>query len=193
MLTHASLLAEHAHANQTSPVHRGQLIRENFLCTPLPPPPEDVDNAPPDPEPGATTRERFAEHTENPECAGCHQMIDGLGFGLEGYDGIGAYREMDNGLPVDASGEIIGTDDINGPFDGGVELANLLASSNQVRQCFATQWFRFSLGRMDAAEDGCAFDMMDTAFEESDYDIRELIKTIAVSDSFRFRRFPEGN
>lgn len=191
LLTHASLLAEHAHANQSSPVHRGQLIRENFLCTPLPAPPEDVDNVPPDPQPGATTRERLAEHTSNPSCGACHALIDGLGFGLEAYDGVGAFRTLDQGLPVDASGEVIGAGEIDGTYDGGVELAAKLATSEMVRACVATQWFRFSLGRMNQVDDACAVETSKLAFAESDYDIRALIKTIVLSDSFRFRRAPE--
>jgi hypothetical protein len=188
LLTQASLLARHAHADQTSPVHRGKLVRENFLCTPLPPPPGDVDNVPPDPTPGATTRQRFAEHVEDPACAGCHVLIDGLGFGFEGYDGIGAFRTMEEGQAVDASGEVVGTDDIDGPFVGAVELAAKLAESDQVRACVATQWFRYALGRIDTGDDQCAFDHMNEAFAASDYDVRELVKTIVLSDSFRFRR-----
>jgi hypothetical protein len=191
LLTHASLLAEHAHADQSSPVHRGQLVRENFLCTPLPPPPPDVDNVPPDPTPGATTRERFAQHTSDPACAGCHVLIDGLGFGFESYDAIGAFRELDEGLPVDASGEVVGTEDIDGTFDGAVELASILASSEQVSACVAQQWFRFALGRLETDDDGCAFDHMTEAFGSSDQDLKALVKTIAVSDSFRFRRVEE--
>ena len=191
ILTHASLLAEHAHADQTSPVHRGQLIRENFLCQMLPPPPMNVDNVPPDPTPGATTRERFAEHTSDPSCAGCHQLIDGLGFAFESYDGIGAFRELDQGLPVDASGEIFGTDDIDGEIDGALELAGQLASSQQVSACVAQQWFRFALGRLETDDDQCAFDHMLESFDETDQDMRALVKTIVVSDSFRFRLAPE--
>jgi hypothetical protein len=191
LLTQASLLARHAHADQTSPVHRGQLVRENFLCTPLPPPPPDVDNVPPDPAPGSTTRERFAEHTANPSCAGCHVLIDGLGFGFEAYDGVGAFRELDENLPVDASGEVVGTDDIDGEFDGAVELAAKLADSTQVQACVAQQWFRFSLGRLETDDDQCAFDHMQEAFDASDHDVRALVKTIVFSDSFRFRRVDE--
>lgn len=187
LLTHASLLASHAHADQSSPVHRGVLLRENFLCTQLPPPPMDADNVPPDPKPGATTRERFAEHTSNPACAGCHVLIDGLGFGLEGYDGIGAHRAMEEGNPVDVSGEIVGTTDIDGPFQGGVELARRLASSEQVRDCVAEQWFHYALGRATTQDDACTREKMTEAFISSDQNIRELIKSIVLSDSFRFR------
>jgi Protein of unknown function (DUF1592)/Protein of unknown function (DUF1588)/Protein of unknown function (DUF1595)/Protein of unknown function (DUF1585)/Protein of unknown function (DUF1587) len=187
LLTQASVMAEHAHANQTSPVHRGQLVRENLLCQILPPPPPDVDNVPPDPEPGATTRERFAEHTENTACSGCHNLIDGLGFGFEKYDGVGAFRSMEGDLPVDASGEVVGTAESNGEYDGAIELAAILAQTPEVRDCMARQWFRYSLGRWEVDEDSCSMDRLATAFTDSNYDVRSLIHEIVLSDAFRYR------
>jgi hypothetical protein len=187
LLTQPSVMAEHAHANQTSPVHRGQLVRENFLCQMLPPPPADVDNVPPDPEPGISTRERFAEHSENEACRPCHNLIDPLGFGFEHYDGVGAFRTMDGELPVDASGEVLATEESNQAFDGAVELAGILAQTPEVRDCMARQWFRFSLGRMDDDLDSCTMDRLATAFEESDHDVRSLIREIVLSDAFRHR------
>ena len=68
------------------------------------------------PSPGVTTRQRFEEHSKNP-CAGCHQLLDPLGFAFENYDGIGRYRTTDNGQPVDASGTLhlgSGTGDLQG-------------------------------------------------------------------------------
>ncbi len=187
VLTLASVMAEHAHANQTSPVHRGKLVRENLLCQPLPPPPANVNNVPPNPEPGISTRERFAEHSENPTCAACHVLIDPLGFGFEHYDGMGAFRTLDDGLPVDASGEVVATADNNGTFDGAIELAGMLAQTPEVQDCMARQWLRFSLGRMDDAQDQCTLDRLALAFEDSDHDVRSLIHEIVLSDAFRYR------
>ena len=107
MLTQGSLLASHAHRNQTSPVHRGIVVRENMLCQPLDPPPLDVNVTPPPPTPATTTRERFANHEADPMCAGCHVMIDPIGLAFEHYDAIGAWRTTDGPSAVDASGEII--------------------------------------------------------------------------------------
>lgn len=189
LLTQPGMMARHAHANQTSPVHRGQAVRERLLlCGPLPPPPPDVDNVPPDPEPGSTTRERFEQHREDPTCSGCHDLIDGIGFGFEGYDGMGVFRTMDGGLPVDASGEILGTSDVNGTFDGAVELSQRLAGSEDVRSCVARQWFRYSLGRMDADEDLCANDELLGRFADSGYHLRTLVHEVVQSDAFRYRR-----
>jgi hypothetical protein len=193
LLTHASVLATHAHADQSSPVRRGKLVRENFLCTPLAPPPPEVDVVPPPLDPNATTRERFDQHRSDPACAGCHNLIDPLGFGFEHYDGIGAWRATDANKPVDASGEVLGTEDIDGPFDGAPELARLLAESEQVRTCVAEQWFGFAFGRPPAEDDTCSFDTMSVAFAESDHDIRELLLAMVTTDSFRHRRLEEGS
>ncbi len=188
LLTHASVLASHAHADQTSPVHRGVFVRQNLLCQILPSPPPDVDDTPPDPDPDATTRERFAQHTEDPSCAACHLLIDPIGFGFENYDGIGTFRAEENGAPVDASGELRGTDDIDGPFVGVDELSERLAASEQVQQCISRQWFRFAFGRLEGDADECSLETIDEAFSASDHHIPALIAALVRSDAFRLRR-----
>jgi len=187
VLTQPAVMAWYGHADQSSPVHRGKLVRENFLCQTLPPPPEEVDSVPPDPEPGATTRERFDQHVEDPSCAACHKLIDGVGFGFEAYDGIGAFRTEDQGLPVDASGELVQTD-IDTTYDGAVELSGLLAGSGLVQECVSRQWFRYALGRMEQVEDTCATQELASRFADSDNQIRSLIHEIVASDAFRYRR-----
>ena len=193
LLTHAGVLAMHAHADQSSPVRRGKLVRETILCTPLAPPPPEVDVVPPPVDPNATTRERFDQHRSDPACAGCHVLIDPVGFGFEHYDAIGRWRDTEAGQPVDASGELVGTDDINGEFDGAIELSERLASSEQVRTCLAEQWFAFGFGRAPADDDACSFDAMVEAFEASDHDIRALLLSMVTTDSFRYHRIAEGS
>lgn len=192
LLTQPALLAKAAHTDQSSPVHRGVVVRENFLCQPLPAPPDDVDDTPPDPDPNATTRERFAEHTSSPACAACHVLIDGLGFGFENYDAVGAFRTMEGNLPIDASGEVVATADIDGPFEGAVELAGMLASSTNVQQCVSKQWLNYSLGRVVGDDDACSSEAVYAAFEESDLDVPTLILSVVTSDAFRYRRLEGG-
>lgn len=188
LLTMPGVMAEHAHPDQTSPIHRGVLLRQEFFCQQLPPPPPDVDNVPPSPSPDATTRERFAQHTSDPACSGCHVQIDPLGFGLEGYDSIGAFRtEEASGLPIDNAGEIV-LSDVDGPFVGGPELAGMLAQSEFVGTCFSRQWFRYALGRVEGDADSCAIDGISEAFNESGQDVRVLLREIALSSAFRFRK-----
>jgi hypothetical protein len=157
-----------------------------LLCQPPPPPPPDVNATPPDPVPGSTTREIFEQQTAEPYCAGCHKLINGIGLGFEGYDAIGAFRELENGLPVDQSGEVVGTD-VAGTFDGAVELAHKLAQSEQVRECVATQWFRYSLGRLEGEADACTLGELRQSFADSDYDVRELMLALVQTDAFRYR------
>lgn len=186
LLTQASFLATHAHHNQTAPIHRGVVVLTELLCQPPPPPPPDVNATPPDPVPGSTTREIFEQQTAEPYCAGCHKLINGIGLGFEGYDAIGAFREVENGLPVDQSGEVVGTD-VAGTFDGAVELAHKLAESQQVRDCVATQWFRYSLGRLEGSADECTLGELRQSFADSDYDVRELMLALVQTDAFRYR------
>jgi hypothetical protein len=188
LLTQASFLATHAHENQTSPVARGVAVIRNVLCVALPDPPPNVDNAPPDPAPGSTTRERFAVHESVASCAVCHKSIDGIGMGFEAYDALGAWRATDGGRAVDATGTILSAPEVNGPFDGAVALAQKLAGTQQVRECVARQWFRFALGRMEGASDGCSLKGALDAFETSHHDVRQLLAAIATSDAFRYRK-----
>jgi hypothetical protein len=188
LLTQGSFLAAHSHANQTSPVHRGLAVRRNLLCTDLPDPPMNVDNTPPEPDPTATTRTRFEQHRADPSCAGCHQLLDPIGVGFENYDAIGKYRTMENGLAVDATGELVSAGDASGTFNGAVEMARRLATSADVRDCVKKQWFRFSLGRFEGDEDACTLQRLGEEFAASDYDVKTLLVSLVTSDAFRYRK-----
>ncbi len=188
LLTHASILAATGKPNQSSPVHRGKFVRERLLCQILPPPPNNAAFNAPDVASDATTRERFAEHSENPACAGCHVKMDPVGFGFEHYDGIGLWRDKDQGLPIDDSGELVDTRGIDGPFQGVVGLSQKLAKSEEVRQCVATQWFRFGYGRVEGEDDRCAMEQVQKTFAESGYNVKELLIALTQTDAFRYRR-----
>jgi hypothetical protein len=188
ILTQANFLASHAHPNQTSPVSRGVVIRRNVLCEPLPDPPPNVNNAAPDPSPTATTRERFKAHEALASCGACHTLIDGIGFGFENYDAIGAFRTNENNLAIDASGHIEGSVDIDGPFTGAIELTKKLSTSSEVRECMAKQWFRFALARNESENDSCSVKAAYDAFQASGYDLRKLMVALVTTDAFRYRR-----
>lgn len=189
-LTHPGLLSLHALSDRSSPIHRGKFVRESLFCQAPPPPP---DNVPPPPvlDPNATTRSQFEQHQSEPVCAGCHQLMDPIGFGFENFDGIGKFRDSEAGQPIDASGNIIQTVDIDGEFNGVVELGQLLGNSQQVRECVASQWFRFGYGRVETDQDTCAVDTILQRFEDADYDVKELIIALTQTDAFRYRRAGE--
>lgn len=185
LLTRGAFLATHAHPNQTSPVHRGIAVRENLLCQILPAPPATVNNVAPEPTPTTTTRQRLASHQADPTCASCHVLIDQIGLGFEHYDPIGAYREMDGPLPVDAVGEVLsGGAEASGTFDGAVELSHKLASSTVVADCVTNQWFRFALGRMESADDACTLERLRADFRNSGMNVRELLTQLVQSYAF---------
>lgn len=186
-LTQGSFLALNAKPNQPSPIHRGKFVREKLFCDLLPPPPTGIVIKAPDPKPNTSARERFAEHTADATCRQCHKLMDPIGFGFEHYDGIGKYQATEAGKPIDATGEIVGTD-VAGAFDGVFELERKLLSSQQVSDCMVTQWFRYGYGRAETDADRCTLERLGKSFSASGRDLRELLVQLAISDTFRFRR-----
>jgi hypothetical protein len=190
LLTQASLMTAFASPAGSSPIKRGKLVRVRLLCQDLPDPPANVPPPAP-PKAGVSTRERFAMHTDNQACSGCHRLIDGLGFGLEHYDGVGAFRVLDQGVAVDARGEVNSSQDIDGAYDGAPELATRLAGSAQVRDCAPTQWLRYALGRRETEDDTCSLVTLRAAFAATGGDLRELMIALTQTDAFFNYRQPE--
>jgi hypothetical protein len=193
ILTQPGLMSLLAHAEQSAPVQRGKFVREQLLCHQLPPPPPDVDTTPPDPDVNATTRERFRQHSADARCATCHRLLDNVGFGLEAFDHLGRFRAEENGIPIDATGNVVSSGDstLDGAFDGARELTSRLAASPQVEACLATQWFRYGMGRAEQDADACSLEQVKANFASSGGDFRELLIALATTDAFRFRAFAE--
>jgi Protein of unknown function (DUF1592)/Protein of unknown function (DUF1588)/Protein of unknown function (DUF1595)/Protein of unknown function (DUF1585) len=187
MLTLPALLSMLAKPLESSPIYRGKFVREQLLCQELPAPPPNVPN-PPDTMPGVSTREKFKEHETNPACAGCHTLMDPLGLGFENFDAVGRYRTIDNGQPVDASGEAFSTADMDGKFVGVVELGKKLAASAEVEECVARQWFRFFLSRFEQDVDGCSMKNLVDQFRASGKSLNSLPVAVVQTDAFLYRR-----
>ena len=192
VLTQGGFLASHAKADQTSPVQRGLFVREQFLCSAPPPPPANVNTMLPPPDPQATTRERLTMHRSAPACAGCHALLDPVGFAFEHFDGVGLWRDTESGKPIDATGEVVGTLDADGKIDGALELATKLSQSAQVRQCIAKQWFRFGYGRSEADVDQCTLQRLTDAFAASGGNWQALVLELTQTDAFRYRTVEAG-
>ena len=185
LLGHASLLSQFSTATQTSPIHRGKFVREQFFCTiPPPPPPELVVFPPPlDPANRRTTRERFAQHRSDSACSGCHEMLDPVGFGFEHFDASGRYREREGDNAIDDSGYLVGTD-VDGPFQGLAGLSEKLLASTQVKRCVATQWFRYAFARGETADDSCTLDRLTQVLTESKGDLKLLMVALTQTTPF---------
>jgi uncharacterized protein DUF1592/uncharacterized protein DUF1588/uncharacterized protein DUF1585/uncharacterized protein DUF1595/uncharacterized protein DUF1587 len=194
LLTQAAFLMKHAHTDQTSPVHRGILVRENLLCGKITPPPPTLVVTVPAVTAATSTRQRFSQHEADPVCGACHKDIDPLGMGFENYDPIGQYRTMDGLGAVDASGAFTNVrSDLVGTFDGAVQMAQALAKSSDVADCVSRQWFRFALGRVESFDDACTVWGIQSGFAASGGNVPQLLEAIAVSEAFGHVRSSGGN
>ncbi len=186
ILTHGSVLSAHTPGLASHPVLRGLLVRRVLLCDPPPDPPDGINLSVPS-EPGGSTRERYQLHRTSALCAGCHQYMDPIGFGFENYDAVGRWRDLDNGVAVDASGEVVGTD-VAGAFLGPRELAERLAGSEDVADCYVGQWFAYGYGRRATPEDMCSRDQLRAAFRAGDHRVKDLVIALTETDAFLYRR-----
>jgi hypothetical protein len=157
LLAHGSILSGYADANISSPVLRGKMVRMRLLCESLPPPPGNLATALAPAMGTQTTRQHFEAHDKIQPCASCHQFLDPVGFGFEGYDGIGRFRTTDNGLPVDTSGTLktmaAGQSDFS--FAGLAELSSFLAGDADVQSCMTRYWSYYAYGQVSWPQDGC--------------------------------------
>jgi hypothetical protein len=187
LLTQASVTATRARTYETSPVHRGMFIRGTIMCGVVPNVPEGLEITLPEPDPTLTTRERFARHRSDPACASCHQQLDPLGFAFENFDAAGRFRATENDLPIDASGSVVGSEDMDGDFAGAPELARMITESPRSQACFAERWFPSAFGRADEAADNCTLDGLVERFAGADFDVRELVVALTLTDTFLYR------
>jgi hypothetical protein len=190
ILTLGGTMLAHARSNDSSPVHRGKLVRERLLCQPLLPPPPGIVVQPPPLDPSKTTRDRYAAHSQVDPCMGCHRLMDPIGLGFEHFDGIGRYRADDNGLAIDATGEILDSPSSNGAFDGSGQLIDKLATSEDVRSCYARQWLRFAYGTNEEGAGKCVSERVQAAYANSDGSLAALIAVLTEGDQLRYRSAP---
>ena len=186
ILSRGALMATHALPSTPSPIHRGVMVRERLLCNELPPPPPGVANGIPEIDPDSSNRERYTIHSADPACAGCHNLIDSIGFGFEHYDAVGRWQDTDGVHEIDASGNVSGIE--NSDFDGAGELAGVLAHSDAVTDCYAEQWSRHALGGL-AQDDGlvCMADQVAARFLESDGRLDSVVAALVSSRGFVVR------
>jgi len=187
LLTLAGFLTVTGQTNGSDPVRRGHSVLTRLMCGKLPNPPATV---PPVPAPtaGVSTRQRFITHDQNSCTAGCHNVMDPIGFGFEHYDGIGQFRstDPDSKTAIDASGTIA-MDGASKTFADALALNTLLAHSPQVQACFGTQWMRYALNRWDTPADAASIGAATSAFQAANLNVRDLMVAVATSRTFRFR------
>jgi hypothetical protein len=156
LLTQPSLLAVTSTQRETSPVQRGAFVLKELLCQTLPRPPDELNVSPPVEVPDTTTRSRWERHSADPACSVCHQLIDPIGFAMEDFDPIGRYRTTDGAQPVNSTGGLPLLGIASGKLQGAAQVGAAIAGSQELAACFARQWLRFGLGRLDGPADARA-------------------------------------
>jgi hypothetical protein len=187
ILGQGSILSLTAYPDRTSPVQRGKWVLDNLLGAPPPEPPpnvpalQDVDSSKP-----MTVRERMAQHRASPVCAGCHAVMDPIGFGMDNYDQVGQWRTVDErSLPIDASGTLPG----GNKFNGIVELRKLLLRQPDVVVGTLTEkLMTYAMGRGIEYYDEPAVREIVRQAARNDYRFSSIITGIVKSAPFSMRR-----
>ena len=183
IITNAAMLSMTSGPKRTHPIARGAWVIEVIFNDPPPPPPNDVpalneDQGSDD----LTIREKFAQHRENPDCAGCHSRLDPLGFALENFDITGRWRDKyENGRDVDSSGTLLKKYD----FDSIVRFKESLVKENRrFATAFTRHLLRFALSRELSPVDSLAVDSIVSSTQTEGFRLQSLIREVVLSDSF---------
>jgi hypothetical protein len=179
VLGRAGLLSVHAHAADTSPTRRGKFIHTRVLCRSISPPPEGVVTSLEGVDENASMRQRLEQHMGDPVCASCHNLMDPLGFAFEHYGPMGERRELDNGHPIDASGDLDGVG-----FTNAMQLAQVVQSHAEYSQCVVRQMYRYAVGQREPISVDSAIAALGTDWGTTNYDLRELVVSLVLDDGF---------
>jgi mono/diheme cytochrome c family protein len=187
LLGHGSILTVTSIANRTSPVMRGKWVLENLLGTPPPEPPPGVEvNLDEDPKAATPTtlRQRLEMHRANPVCASCHKIMDPMGFALENFDLVGAWREKDGAFPIDSTGQLAdGT-----PLAGAADLRKAVLDRTDAFMTVATEKLLiYALGRPLHAPDMSSVREIVRRAARDDQRFSALVLGVVESPLFRMR------
>ncbi|MCR9119367.1 MAG: DUF1588 domain-containing protein, partial [bacterium] len=191
VLTQPSWLVAFSMNEDNHAILRGKWVRERLLGNVVPDIPITVDAQLPD-EPNETLRHRMRV-TREKYCWQCHELMNPVGMPFEMYDHFGRWRALEQGEPVNASGQIasIGDDRLTADVQDAVELMHQLAQSERVEQVFVRHVFRYFTGRNENVGDGPALRAAHHAYRQSDGSFRALVTAILASDSFLYRTTAE--
>lgn len=187
ILTHPAFLTTFSHPDINSPTRRGLFVQETLLCTDIQPPPPSVNPMPPTPTEGQTLRDWLEQEHNEGSCAMCHSLMDPIGYAFERFDPIGAFRQLDNGLPIDSSGEVSGV----GTFANAAELASLVRNDPRAPTCVVRNLYRSTLGHREGVDQIDGIVLLDEAFAETDYDYKNLMVELTLNPLFRLVDAPK--
>ena len=186
MLTHASVLTVTSNPTRTSPVKRGKWILENILGTPPPDPPPGVEELDNNKELKGNLRQRLEQHRDDPNCASCHALMDPLGFVYENFDGVGKWRDEDEGSPITTAGELVTGES----FNNHEEFQKILTDSklDDYLRCSSEIMMTYALGRGVEFYDKPAVDSVVKSLKINDLKISSMVLGIVESVPFQYRR-----
>jgi hypothetical protein len=183
IITEASFVALHSQPGRSSPTVRGKALREVLLCQKVPDPPGNVnfalvqDTGNPD---FKTARQRLTAHRSEATCAGCHKIMDPIGLALENFDTTGAFRPLENGAPIDASGEIDGL-----KFADAQGLGKAIHDNPATTACIANRVYSYGIGRSPTKDETTwIHSNLSKDFAAGGYGIKALLRAVATSDRF---------
>ena len=181
-LTHASIMTLTSNPTRTSPVIRGKWVLEQILGTPPPPPPPGVPELEEDEESvsSASLRQRLEIHRSKPDCRGCHDKMDPIGFAFENFDAIGRWRDLDGKFSIDPAGELPTGESFNGPAD----LLGILQGKETFLRSLTEKTLTYALGRGLEYYDQCAVDKIVDRLKLGEYRYSVLIEGILLSEPF---------
>lgn len=182
LLTHAGILTLNSTPTRNSTVKRGKWVLDRLLCQEPPPPPANIPQLPSGPTSGSL-RQRMEQHVSDPVCAACHGSMDPIGFALEHYDAIGAWRATDGEYAIDARGTLPD----GRSFDGAIELGRTLKEDPDLPACMVRHLFTYAMGRRPEAADEQELDHLTQSFKSRGYRMKELLVQVVLSPTFRMR------
>ena len=190
LLGQGSILTVTSYPNRTSVVQRGKWILENLLGTPPPPPPPDVPELAAKAKDGRklSLREAMETHRSNAVCASCHARMDPIGFALENFNAVGAWRNEEDGVAVDAKGKLPNGSEFDGP--GGLKKLLLAQHRDEFVQTIVEKLLTYALGRGLEARDRPTVRMIARQAAADDYRMSALVTAIVESAPFQMRKNP---
>ncbi len=189
LLGQASILTMTSTPSRTNPIRRGKWVLSSLLCSQPPPPPPNIPRLPADPVDTLTERQRFEMHRADPTCAGCHALMDPIGFGLENFDAVGKYRTAyAGGALIDPSGVFPD----GRTFQSVVELRALLRGDPRIASCVADSLFKYALERNPTTTDACLVQELTQSQGSSGGQLKQLISKLTQTIAFTERRGEEG-
>jgi hypothetical protein len=187
ILTQVTFLSLFSHPGSSSPTKRGVKLHEIFMCQPTPDPPANVDFSKVQATQNGTVRSRLTDHMTNPGCSVCHRNSDPVGLTLEHFDGLGQLRTLENGAPIDVSGDIGGK-----KINGAQGLGQLFHDEPRVPACLVRDLYYYGVGRPVNYSESAYLDAQTKTFAAAGYKLPDLMAQLVSSPEFFQVVMPAG-